>query len=103
MTIQLELWQFIMLTLTVLSAFFGLAWRLLAQFERRIGDRLTTLADESKGWRRIERELMELRADLPSRYVQREDYIRNQTIIEAKLDAISSKVELVQLQGARRD
>lgn len=102
MRITLELWQFLTLAAMILSAFFGLAWRLLAQFEKRIGERLTTISDESKGWRRIERELMELRAELPTRYVQREDYIRNQTVIEAKLDAISTKVEIVQLQGAGR-
>jgi archaellum biogenesis protein FlaJ (TadC family) len=39
---------------------------------------------------------------LPLEYVRREDYIRGQTVIEAKLDAISSELKLVQIQGARR-
>lgn len=103
MTLKLELWHLITLALTFCGVFTGLVKLLLLQFARRMEERWEALADESKGWRKIERELLELRADLPVRYVRREDYIRGQTIIEAKLDAITSKVELVQLQGARRE
>ena len=38
--------------------------------------------------------------DLPLQYVRREDYIRNQTVIEAKLDAVASKLETAQLRVA---
>lgn len=47
----------------------------------------------------LERDFLSLRADLPMQYVRREDYIRNQTIIEAKLDQIVSKVEVIQIRG----
>ncbi|MBN9528233.1 MAG: DUF2730 family protein [Alphaproteobacteria bacterium] len=43
--------------------------------------------------------LSDLRADLPLGYVRREDFIRNQTIIEAKLDALALKLENLQLRG----
>ena len=35
-------------------------------------------------------------AELPVQYVRREDYIRGQTVIEAKLDALYNKLEVVQ-------
>ncbi len=36
---------------------------------------------------------MRFKADLPLNYVRREDYIRGQTVIEAKLDALDNKLE----------
>ncbi len=47
----------------------------------------------------LELALRDLRGDLPLGYVRREDWIRNQTIIEAKLDALALKLENAQLRG----
>jgi hypothetical protein len=58
---------------------------------------------ESEGWKRLERELMDLRADLPLQYVRREDYVRGQTVIEAKLDALYNKLEVAQLRAATKE
>ncbi|CAH5052789.1 hypothetical protein AI2839V1_0243 [Enterobacter cloacae] len=44
----------------------------------------------------LEREFLEFRADLPLHYVRREDYLRGQAIIEAKLDAVYNKIEFLQ-------
>lgn len=102
MKVSLELWQLITLAIALMGVFAGLVKLLLMQLASSMGKRLDAMAEESKGWRQVERELMQLRAELPERYVRREDYIRGQTVIEAKLDAINSKVELVQIQGAQR-
>ena len=40
----------------------------------------------------MERQLGEFSASLPMTYVLREDYIRNQVILEAKIDNISEKL-----------
>lgn len=48
----------------------------------------------------LERNFLKWQAEMPVQYVRREDYIRGQSVIEAKLDALYSKVEVVQLQGA---
>lgn len=45
--------------------------------------------------REIERQHLKLLADLPMNYVRREDHIRMETVINAKLDALSSKIELM--------
>ncbi len=52
-------------------------------------------------FRQFEKEFLTFQRDLPVLYVRREDYIRGQTVIEAKLDALYSKLETVQLQGAK--
>ena len=112
----------------LLIAFFGVVWAfgkvLLDQIEKRLGERFagqekmrgesqkhwdTKFAaieaagrEESSQWQRIERELLSLKAELPVQYVRREDYIRNQTVIEAKIDRVFGKLELLQLQGEKK-
>lgn len=91
----------------VLALFVGAIWKvgkwMLAGVQKRIDDRFSLLAAESQAWRAVERDLMALRAELPERYVRREDYIRGQAVVEAKLDALAAKLEVVQMQGANRN
>lgn len=53
---------------------------------------------EATQWHRVERELMALKAEMPLHYVRREDYIRGQSVMEAKQDALYSRIELLQTQ-----
>lgn len=99
----IHIWWLLGLLMAALSAFVGIGRWLLTQFQRRVDDRFTLLAAESQAWRTVERDLMALRAELPERYVRREDYIRGQSVVEAKLDAVAAKLEVVQMQGARRE
>lgn len=91
----------------LLAAFVTGLWRLgswlVANVEKRIDDRFSVLAAESQAWRQVERDLMALRAELPREYVRREDYIRGQSVLEAKIDAVAAKLEVVKLQGAGRN
>lgn len=100
MEVTLPLWQLMSLAVMVLGAFGALVKVLLRQVELRIDGRLAQIGAESRGWRQVERDVMDLRAELPERYVRREDYIRGQTVIEAKLDAINAEVKMVQIRGA---
>lgn len=109
MTLQIDFWQLVGL----LSAGLGALWVVIkfaaAQAQRyqeaahkQLIDRLTAIEQASKEeagqWQRMEREMLQLKADLPLHYVRREDYIRGQSVIEAKLDALSSKLETHQLR-----
>lgn len=51
----------------------------------------------------LERQLLTLRAELPVQYVRREDYVRGQTVIESKLDALAIRMDKVQLGGFKHD
>jgi hypothetical protein len=86
--------------LSLLGGLFAGGRWLLTQLQARTDAQLKLLIDDSARWRAVEREVTNIRVDLSERYVRREDYIRGQTVIEAKLDAINNKVELVQLRGA---
>lgn len=124
MTVQIEVWQLFSLffgllaTLATLGLTFGSL--LLKQVERRLDERFTDLQksrddthtafltrfsdldqarrEEMAQWQRVERDLLALRSELPTHYVRREDYVRGQTVVEAKLDALALKLENLQLR-----
>ena len=107
MKLSVELWQLVGLVLTLaiflIGGYAALLRLLLRQFEQRLESKFMALEAESKDWHRVERDLVQLRLELPERYVRREDYIRNQTIIEGKLDLINERVVRLQHQGGSRD
>ena len=49
----------------------------------------------------LERTFLRWQAELPLQYVRREDYVRGQSVIEAKLDALYSKLEVAQMKGGK--
>lgn len=129
MVVQIEVWQLfgllfgLVATLATLGLSFGQI--LLRQVERRLDERFLDLQkardeahtatlnrfaaiDQSRReevlqWQRVERDLLALRAELPTHYVRREDYVRGQTIVEAKLDALALKLENLQLRASPGD
>lgn len=126
-SIQIELWQLITAMVGLAGAFAGTVWALsgllLKQIDQRLDERFQAMEaarqqssrhwderfaaviaehrSEAESWKRLEREFLEFQARLPLEYVRREDYIRGQTVIEAKIDAVYSKLEVVLLKGAK--
>lgn len=76
---------------------------LLASFEKRLGERFATQDRDIAKLAELERDFLKFQAELPMQYVHRSDYVRNQTVIEAKLDGLRDKLEVVQIQGAKHD
>ncbi|KTT63603.1 membrane protein [Pseudomonas oryzihabitans] len=107
-TIEIPVWQLIGGAVTLLGVLAGLFKLLLLQTERRLDQRFAVMderyeavARDGERLRQVELGLERLRGEMPLHYVRREDYVRNQTVIEAKLDALALKLENVQLKGAR--
>ncbi|OIN43348.1 hypothetical protein [Pseudomonas costantinii] len=100
-TIEMPVWQLVGTAVTLLAMFAGLVKVLLAQMESRLDDRFGAFAKDSERLRQVELGLERLRGDMPLHYVRREDYVRNQTVIEAKLDALALRLENVRLKGVR--
>jgi hypothetical protein len=89
-------------------AFIGALWALLKVFaiqhEKALEARFKTLNEgmqsikssqdnERENTLRIERELMQFKAELPRDYVRREDFIRAVGTIETKIDNMALRVE----------
>lgn len=91
--------------------------RLVAnQFNQRLDEQFKALKEkianleqsnqrEVDQWRKVDRDLLTLKADLPLNYVRREDYIRNQSVIELKIDSLAMRIESLkpQLTNVRHD
>ena len=107
MTVQLEMRELIMLLLAFAGLVGAFGKVLLAQIEKRLDERFSTqeelrrnaqvhwderFATLEKADRARERALLEMRAELPREYVRREDHIRFETVINAKLDALYSEI-----------
>lgn len=129
MTFELELGQLIAFVAGVMGLFTTvvtlLVKLLLNQFEERLAEKFASqdLARQtaSKHWeenfakvlerqdkdadavQQLERTFLRFQAELPLQYVRREDFVRNQTIIEAKIDAVFSKLEVILINGARKN
>jgi len=50
-------------------------------------------------WGRVERELMNLKAELPLHYVRREDHVQTMAQIMTRLDSLSLRIENILLKG----
>ena len=121
MTTQIELWQLVLLLLAFFGGCGAAGKLLLDQIQKGLDSRFTaqdsaraeafsqlskrldgieqTGRKEANEWQRMERNFMELKADLPLNYVRREDYIRGQSIIESKLDGLAIKLENTMLRN----
>ncbi len=107
MTVTVDLWQLLSAIgggLSVLATITLMLFKLiLSQFEKRLNTRLKGLEESEERQmhelQRVDRELLGLKADLPLNYVLRDDYIRNQSIIESKLDGLALRIENAMLRG----
>ncbi len=114
--VRLEFWQIILLLIAFFGCIGGVGRLLLSQFNEQLDQRFEAQeklrAEAAKGWEgqfaelrkannveaagvaNVERELLKLRAELPREYVRREDHIRFETVITAKLDSLGAKLDL---------
>ena len=124
MTLQIDFWQLVLLLLAFFGACAGAGKLLLDQVLRRMDERFeaqdtTTAANQQQvarrldgletasraerdQWQRVERELLNLKAELPLHYVRREDYVQAIATIMAKLDAMALRFENILLRGERK-
>ena len=92
----------------VVRTFGYLVQKIVAQFELRLDERFAALevsrADGRKvlieritrieeRYERIDRELRDLLVNMPDKWVRREEYVRRETVIEAKIDRLGLQIQ----------
>lgn len=110
MSLQIGLWElagaFIGMAVFFLTAMAGGLKLFFALYEQRMTEKLGHLSSQMDSGaseiQRLEREFLKFQADMPLHYVRREDYIRGQSVIESKLDALFNEVKQVQIKGAKQ-
>jgi hypothetical protein len=116
--VVIPLWGLITLGISLLVSFFGAVYAggklLLSQVEKRLDERFriqesarveaqkhwdgkfngleSAAGRDAQKWREMERELLQLKAELPEKFVRREDWIRFAAVIDAKQDALAEKI-----------
>jgi hypothetical protein len=116
MMLQIEFWQLVSMCAAGLCAFAGVLWAVVRmglsqaqltqqEAQKQVLQRLDAIdvanKDAAHKSNKLERELLQLQVDLAKEYVRREDYILGQAVLEAKLDKVYEKLEVVQLKGER--
>lgn len=97
MNIQIEPWHLIGAIVSVCGTFWALAKVLIAStdrmIERRFNEIASSLKNQDESSRRLERDLMDLKAELPRDYVRREDYSITISTVMVKIDSLALRME----------
>lgn len=106
MILTIEFWQLISMLVSLLVALAGvfaaIAKALLGHVQKTLDQRFGSLEKSADAWQELEREFLNFKLDVAVTYVRREDYVRGQSVIEAKLDAIASELKRVQIDGVKQ-
>lgn len=101
--INIEFWQLVGFLLSFLGVCWGFGKMLLAQFQAQQDERQKQQERLQGKVESMEKQLGEFNASLPMTYVLRDDYIRNQVVLEAKIDNMTDKLtEIYKLESARK-
>lgn len=84
--INIEFWQLVGFLLSFLGVCWGFGKMLLSQFQAQQDERQKQQERLQGKVEIMEKQLGEFSASLPMTYVLRDDYIRNQVVLEAKMD-----------------
>lgn len=100
--ISIEFWQLVGFLLSFLGVCWGFGKMLLAQFTTQQDERQRQQDKLGEKVEQLENLFAEQKAVLPEKYVLREDYIRNQAVLEAKMDSIQKTLtELYKMESQR--
>ena len=101
--INIEFWQLVGFLLSFLGVCWGFGKMLLSQFQAQQDERQKQQERLQGKVETMEKQLGEFNASLPMTYVLREDYIRNQVVLEAKLDNVVDKLtEIYKMESQKK-
>ncbi|XXQ69029.1 hypothetical protein ACKLNO_03990 [Neisseriaceae bacterium B1] len=101
--VSIEFWQLVGFLLSFLGVCWGFGKMLLAQFQTQQDERQRAQDKLAEKVEVLENQFAEQKAVLPEKYVLRDDYIRNQAILEAKMDSIQKTLtDLYKMESQKR-
>lgn len=101
--ISIDFWQLVGFLLSFLGVCWGFGKILLAQFAAQQDERQKMQDKLSDKVGQLESLFAEQKAILPEKFVLREDYIRNQAVLEAKMDSIQKTLtDLYKMESQRQ-
>ena len=119
MQLQIDVWQAVGFTLSMIAAYFGILKLLLTQFAQRVDEKFTTVGGQfdavqkridqlaAQGERygaevlKLERELAQFRLEVERHFTRREDHNQAIASIRIGLDNMSLRIEKALQEGGR--
>lgn len=92
MTIQVDFWHIVGLLLSFIGVLTSFGMILLKQIDHRIDNQNNRIST-------LEKDFAEHKAKMPLEYQRREDAIRFETVLNAKLDTIYNRVDQIRDRG----
>lgn len=104
MILTLDSWQVISLLITIVGAFWGIGKMMLKQYSKGINRELERISErldsqeksdrnQEEADRRIERQIGDMRAELPREYVRRDDFVRAISSFDVRVDQLRLTIE----------
>lgn len=105
---NLELWHLFGIVVTLIGAYWALIVLIVKQFNSGLTTRFAalekarteenTLVKErfdriEESQKKLDRDLLMLKAELPDKYVRREDAIRSEMTLHAKFDGLAARID----------
>lgn len=92
MVLQIELWQLITVSITILGAFVGVLKLLLAQHLKHLdiyfGNQSKAIDEIKDAQKQSSAQVQDMRATIPLDYVRRDEYSQFTAMIGAKIDSL---------------
>ncbi|HSW38577.1 MAG TPA: hypothetical protein VLL97_03705 [Acidobacteriota bacterium] len=93
-------WQLLLLLIGLIAAWSGIILGVMRTIITKcvsdLEDKISDVGQIGKDYQRIEKALLELRAELPIQYVRREDQLRDSAVIYIKIDKLTDKIDGLQ-------
>lgn len=101
--ISIEFWQLVGFAITIVGGYWGLAQKQLSQYQKQQQERHERQDKINESMVNLSKEFLEFQAKLPMTYVLRDDYIRGQAILEAKMDAVHKTLsEIYKMESLKK-
>ena len=101
--ISIEFWQLVSFAITIVGGYWGLAQKQLSQYQKQQQERHERQDKINESMVNLSKEFLEFQAKLPMTYVLRDDYIRGQAILEAKMDAVHKTLsEIYKMESLKK-
>lgn len=104
MILTIDLWQAVSILITIMGAFWGIGKMLMAQGAKRRDDQYEQIKEklgqigarldgQDESDRRLERQMGDMRAELPREYVRRDDFVRAISGFDVRVDQLRLTIE----------
>ena len=101
--ISIEFWQLVGFAITIVGGYWGLAQKQLSQYQKQQQERHEHQDRVNENMVALSKEFLEFQAKLPMTYVLRDDYIRGQAVLEAKMDALHKTLsEMYKMESLKK-